>query len=57
MLPNTKYPILTSGVSPPSRVNSPIFLYIYLYVMGTTHTVMLYVLLILRAHSPLANNA
>ena len=32
------------------------YIYIYLYVMGDVHTVTLYVFLILRAHSPLANN-
>ena len=51
------------GASQPSRVNEPIFLlflfiylfiylFIFLYVTGTAHTVMLYVLLILCARSP-----
>ena len=46
-------------MSPPSHVNGPIFLYlfIYIYVTGTAHIVMLYVLLILRAHSPLAKHS
>ena len=47
-------PLLASGVSLPSHVNGPIFLYIYIYiyiyiyVTGDVHTVILYVL---RAHS------
>ena len=38
---------LASVASPPSHANEPIFLY-----TGDVHTVILYVLLILRAHSP-----
>ena len=34
-----------------------IYIYMYIYVTGDVHTVTLYVLLILRAHSLLANNA
>ena len=41
--------LLASIVSPPSDLNGQ--LYIYIYVTHTVHTVMLYVLLILRAHS------
>ena len=53
------FPSLASGASPPSHVNGPIFLYIYIYiyVTGDVHTVTLYMLLILRTHSPLANSA
>ena len=45
--------LLASGASPPSDVNGRFFdIYIYMFVTGTVHTVMLYVLLILHAHSP-----
>ena len=45
--------LLVSIASPPSDLNGRFsYIFIYLYVTGTPHTVMLYVLLILRAHSP-----
>ena len=40
--------LLASGASPPSELNGQ---FLYMFVMGTVHTIMLYVLLILRAHS------
>ena len=41
--------LLASIASPPSDLNGRFF---YIYVTSTAHTVMLYVLLILRAYSP-----
>ena len=52
--------LLASVASPPSDVNGrfSLYIYIYIYVSHTVHTVMPYMLLILRAHTlPLANNA
>ena len=44
--------LLVSVASPPSDVNGQFSIYIYIYVTRTVYTVMPYVLLILRAHSP-----